>query len=282
MDCVCSTFSSHISRPMLLSPLGSPKTMTWYLLQLTFKRLSWYHLVILTPLSTSKSILHAFHCFPWWSSAYIETLASVIMLGILFWKISTWVVQTWIPVDILSLPQPSHLLQNLSSLYSLFPWNMIFNISCIPLSGLQLIYGQLRAKRVKSLAHIQQQYTNNFLAVQFYSPGCRQPYQCGLTAILCTIGSDSITKSVIHKPTDLLPQQYFINFIHTWQHSDWSTVYLSLFIILLMLLTFKCITRTSLESPFLRCTISGIDLHNNESLCWCMRVASRDKIQIHE
>ncbi|CAH3013550.1 unnamed protein product, partial [Porites evermanni] len=53
-----------------------------------------------------------------------------------------------------------------------------------------------------------------------------QPYQRGLTAILCTIGSDSITKSVIHKLTVLLAQQYFINFIHAWQHRDRSIVYI--------------------------------------------------------
>ena len=77
MDCDCSTFSPHISRSTFLSPFGFPKIIAWYLSQLTFKRLSWYHLVILSPLSTSifsTLFVVSFATKTWWSSAYIETL----------------------------------------------------------------------------------------------------------------------------------------------------------------------------------------------------------------
>ena len=128
MDYDCSTFLPHIFRSTFLSPFGFPKITAWYLSQLTFKRLSWYHLVILSPLSTSifsTLFVVSFATKTWWSSAYIETFASDIMLGISFRKIFQISGPKVLPCGHPLSSQPSHLLQNLSLLYSLFPENMI-------------------------------------------------------------------------------------------------------------------------------------------------------------
>ena len=106
---------------------GFSKTMAWYLSQLTIKRLSWYHLVIQSR-GCPQYLLHALPCF----LCYKDLMIIHIHWNVGIWyyvrhivqeKNSTLEVQT--PADILSSPQPSHLLQNLSLLYSLSPGNMI-------------------------------------------------------------------------------------------------------------------------------------------------------------
>ena len=82
MDCVCSTFSPHISRSTFLSPFGFPKTSSMIFVTIN-------HLVMPSSSSTSISTLfvESFATKTWWSSACIEMLASDIMLDISFWKI---------------------------------------------------------------------------------------------------------------------------------------------------------------------------------------------------